>query len=503
MKCCKYHPIAAATYACGHCSVELCDQCADEGKYGSDVLCFICEKELESLGSVNQAEPFWHRFDKGFRYPLNTQSIILIISLALLTSVAGYLPFSVIIYLSLTGALFKYSFSCLQETANGLMIAPDITAAYGDGLGLLWRLLIIVVVIFGFIMTAYSFFGSAMAVLIGGLLVAALPATLIIFAMSDSILEAVNPLKQMKLITSIGLPYGLLLAIIMIMSASVGVISGVIGNDFSFLSTILQSVVSNYYTIVLFHTMGYMLFQYQGELGYTAREDYGERKTLRSDTARLLTRIKINVKEGNYSQALKLFHQGVQQHQNDDSLNSEFFKFLVASKNNQQIDKFAPIYLNYLEKNQQSYKLMMSFKQLLKVYNNYLPDTPELRFSMAKVCEENGDPELTVKLLKGLHKDFPDYSQLIPAYELVANAFDLIPDKSKQAKKCRSFIKHLEENSTASNAEKTALADEKANSKKISLIQQQSGPQLTLAPVEFEQDSQIEDNDQEGSIWKP
>jgi tetratricopeptide (TPR) repeat protein len=445
MNYCKYHPIIPATYACRHCTVNLCDNCTDEGKHAEHSNCFTCAHEVESLGSVNQAEPFWNRFDKAFRYPLNTQSLIIIIVLSILTSVVTYIPFGFLVYIVLMGTLLKYSFSCLQETANGMMTAPDIIAAEGDGSSLLWKLFLISVSVVGSLSIASAYLGAAITTLLSGVLIITLPATLIIFVMNDSVLAAINPFNQIKLINSIGLPYALLLCIILIMFASVGVINETMGGNFSFLSRTLQSMASNYYTIVLFHIMGYMLFQYQGNLGFTAREDYGERKTARTEPVRILAKIKIMVKEGGYGKAVKLFSHAVKSHPNNDTLNSEFFKYLLATKNTEYINEYASIYLQFLEKNQQSYKLMMSYKRLLQENPNYKLKSPELSFTIAKACEENGDPQSVIQLIKDFHKDFPGYEKSITAYELLANTLNDLPNMSKQTKQCRDFISRLKE----------------------------------------------------------
>jgi hypothetical protein len=88
---------------------------------------------------------------------------------------------------------------------------------------------------------------------------------------------------------------------------------------------------------------------------------------------------------------------------------------------------------------------MMSYKRLLRENPNYKHNGPELSFSIAKACKENGDSHSVIKLIKGFHKDFPDYKNLIPAYELMENTLNELPDMSKQTKQCRDFIFRLKE----------------------------------------------------------
>lgn len=73
MDYCKYHPLTAATYYCDACDTKTCDTCCDDEKI--KLRCFSCSKQLESLGAVNYARPFWRRLEESFRYPLKTQPL--------------------------------------------------------------------------------------------------------------------------------------------------------------------------------------------------------------------------------------------------------------------------------------------------------------------------------------------------------------------------------------------------------------------------------------------
>jgi hypothetical protein len=130
-----------------------------------------------------------------------------------------------------------------------------------------------------------------------------------------------NPLGTVRLMATIGLAYGLLLALIMIMMGSVGVINEFIGTDFSMATNILQSIVSNYYMIVVFHLMGYMIFQYQDKLGFSATESDGEAAELRPERDRLAALIDVNIKEGNYEEVLAQLITAIKDFPND----REFF----------------------------------------------------------------------------------------------------------------------------------------------------------------------------------
>jgi hypothetical protein len=134
---------------------------------------------MDFLGSGHSAVPFWRRLEESFRYPLNVQTLILIVGVAILMPILGYLPFTFVWYLMVFGAFLKYCFSCLQNTAHGLMVAPDITEAYGGGLDLVGKLLVILIATGAVIFAAFNYLGGAIAGIVATILIAGLPATMI------------------------------------------------------------------------------------------------------------------------------------------------------------------------------------------------------------------------------------------------------------------------------------------------------------------------------------
>lgn len=437
---CDYHPLSPATFCCAFCLTSNCDSCVDEGERNEPV-CFTCSKPVDQLGAVNNATPFWRRLQESFRYPLKGSAALLILGVALLSSVAMYLPLGILWYLVVSGAFLKYCFSCLENTARGRLVPPDITEAYGGGLALLAKMLVMLFVAGAALFGAYRLFGPQIAALLGFLIIVALPAAIIIYGMTESLAEALNPLHLLRLISSIGLPYGLLLAFIMIMSASVAVISEIIAYEFSLVNGILQSAVSNYYSVVMFHIMGYMIFQYQGELGFTAREDDGEVRAPRSARERIAAKINIAVKEGDYNQVVTLFRSALKKIPDDHDLNRRYFEFLFAT--GREVPAAADRYLDYLIRSDQTHQLVIIYKRVLQLHKDYKPSAPRVRERLAMACKEAGDSRSAARLLNGLHKDSPDYPRLVEAYELLAEALDDIPHQQQSAAKCRALVEQL------------------------------------------------------------
>lgn len=340
----------------------------------------------------------------------------------------------------------KYCFACLEDTSQGRMEPPDITAAYGGGLGLVARLLAIFIGVGGVVSGAYLLFGAGGASFMAMIATIGLPAILILFGLTDRLFSALNPLKIFGLIHAIGLPYALLLAFVLIMMASVGVLSEVVAR-LPVLASILESMVSTYYTIVIFHIMGYMIFQYQGRLGYTAREQIAGGKKVRPEREQIAVKIEVNLKEGNYALVLKLLNQAVQQFPDDAHFHKRRMEFLLSTQNVEVLDRYGADYLKYLLDTNQEFELSNVYTRLIQLKPDFIPDSAKTRHRLAQMCLDRGDFRSAIKLINGLHKQHPEYADLIGAFRVMLEALENSPNKARQAGQCRELIRRLEKRS--------------------------------------------------------
>jgi tetratricopeptide (TPR) repeat protein len=443
MSYCQFHPLNAATWHCQQCYYDMCDCCIDEGKYNNYQRCMACNTPVESLGPAYSATPFWQRMEESFRYPLKADAIALIIGVALVDVAVSIVPMAFIFQVLLLGMVFSFSFECLKQTAMGSMLAPDITSAYGKGSVIMLRLLLILTFFVVVVSAANEVFGKSFASLLLFMLVVAMPAVIIRYGLSESIMAAINPLAIISLISTIGMPYALILAFIMIMASSVGVINETL-EALPYLSSILQSITSNYYMIVMFHIMGYMIFENQAELGFSARENNGEEQAARSEQERLKSRLQVYLKEGRYKEMIQLYEDAINTNINNNGLIEDCFRFLISSHNTEYMQEFASFYLEYLAKKQQADQLYNVYIRTLIMLPYFLPDTAEVRYALARVLYDRGDFKSAVKMLNGLHKAFSDFVELPQAYHLMAESLEALPNMQAQASKYRQFALKLE-----------------------------------------------------------
>ena len=438
---CQYHPTAAGTYHCHSCHLITCDSCVDDASFNPVPRCFQCNQQLESIGPGN-IEPFWRRLPQSFRYPMSLQSMVFIIVLSVLCAIAHYLPFAWLIYLGLLGTGFKYSLSCLSHTADGYMTPPDVTEAYEGGLR---KMLVLIAMLFitGLITNlANHFLGAAIGGLIALMITVSFPAIIINYAITDSMLESLNPIRILNLINAIGLPYGLIMGFIMIMIGSMTVLYEVVLWIPSGFDSILLFSVTFYYLIVLHHLLGYMVFQYQNALGYSARIQ-GQSNKARNDKTIAMSKISTLMRSAQFNQATDLYDQQVRAYDNDMLLNSQYFELLMATGNEQKLATFLPKYFQYLHQNGRDDLISRNHKRLLLKNRDFSLEDPAIKLLVAQASFEYNNPQVTIKLLHGIHKKHPNFEDLIPALELLAHAFDEFPKYVNHGEACKKMISRI------------------------------------------------------------
>ncbi len=303
------------------------------------------------------------------------------------------------------------------------------------------KLLAMVLVMGGAVLATAIFVHPSLANLLAIVLIIAFPANLIQFAISEDMLAALNPVNTLRLIVTLALPYGVLIALLLVMFGSVSVIHQLIGFEFSLVTLSLQSMVSNYYLVVVFHIMGYMLFQYQGRLGYSAREHSHEEG--RSKEAVTLAYLDLLLKEGRYEKLLNSYEKAMEQFPTSKALYSRYFEFLVQAKNPRWLGGFAERYLRFLHHHGHSETLEQAYSTILTISPGFRPENPDLRLALARSCHRKDDARGVIRLINGMQRHHPDYPQLPVALDLLADALDLLPGKAEKAMACRGLSERV------------------------------------------------------------
>ncbi|MBN59343.1 MAG: hypothetical protein QF808_09840 [Thalassolituus sp.] len=446
MKYCKYHPTEAATWYCTHCDCQVCDTCTQESERGDDRYCCKCGATLESLGSAYTAEPFWERLSETFRYPLTVPVMTLIIILSAISGVLFFMPIvGAVAGLISAGILTKYSFQCLEETASGNMSPPGLSEAFSGGIIIIFKMIGLIILITAGGVGSYHYLGAGITGLLGAFVVLSIPAFLINFALTDRVLASFAPQNILRIVGAVGLPYGILIGLLLLMSSSVGLLSYMVFSGFEWASMILQSVISNFYMVVIFHLLGYVVFQYQEKLGFYARAQTGDAPVYRSEVERSRAKISVLVKEGDYEAVNRLYQKTLDRNGQDMSLNDEYFEFLMATGNKESLLEFADEYMSYKLHKGQQVQLKRIYNQVRSVITDFKPTGSEVRFTLAKDYASFGDYPAVVRLINGMHQECSDNQLLVDAYTLLREALEAL-GRDSMVRSCDQYLIRLKRN---------------------------------------------------------
>ena len=458
---CDYHPTQKAWWYCPQCEKCLCPNCVVQrsGRYpGADSLYFCpkCNTRTEFLGVDQIVTPFWKRLHQFFLYPLKSiPALVLIFGLALLSlifSQPGLI--SAAIRFVLWAVMVKYSYEALRTTAEGELAPPPLNAkVLSEDFGIVFKqigMFIALALIFGLFIArmgpwAMLFFGIGVAV--------ALPAMIIILAINDDLIAALNPVVFVGIMTRIGWKYLLLFFFLLLLSIA----PGAFGYYFvrfmpDSLHIVLMVAAKNYYTLISYHLMGYVILQYHQRLGYQVAADTfiasshpaagppvpggnADPPEITAD-AGLSQEIALLAQAGELDKAIgrlkerAMSDSGIE----DIALSQRYISLLSMQKRTDDIQAYAHKHLDLLvgaEKKSHALKfyLNIDLKKLKAV-----PAAKTL-FRLAGWLNESGRFKHAVNVLSRLTRWHPNDPLIPKTYLLVAQIFNerlMAPEKAKE-----------------------------------------------------------------------
>ena len=319
---CSYHPMRPARWDCPQCGANLCPDCVRKSRtveYGvvKEIgLCPRCNVYLDPISISNVIEPFWKRLHQFFLYPLHLRTLLLIVVVSALSSFFVHRNLlNAAAQLILAGIMLRYAFSVLVRSSHGSLKPPplDVDVFVGSIALIVKQLLVFAV--FGFVLyKVMALAGLTWALVVAGFLALSFPAILIVLAVSNSILGAINPGVFIRLMFRIGWGYLLMIFFLGLLGSAPYALRFLIHPDFPLqVKMLLYAIIGNYYAIVSYHLMGYVMFQYHEEVGYEI--DYQEKDgavpvdspaVSRAGGSEILQEVNILIKEGNLDKALEV-----------------------------------------------------------------------------------------------------------------------------------------------------------------------------------------------------
>lgn len=422
-----------------------CPNCmpdADSGRQRG--FCPHCGKNLRYLGDAVEAPPFWARIPAFFRYPLATDPLLVIVLCTLVPLLLQRNLIGGLVTLALTAALLKYNFAVLAHTAEGKFTPPPLATAFSGSFVIVLLQLLLFVIIGAVIVLAGYVGGKFLAFLALAFCVLVLPAAIMVLAMEQNLIAAINPLTLMALVSRIGWPYFVLYGHLVLLSLAAAAAQDFALRHFAdYIGHPIAGFLNSYFTMIVFNVLGYVLYQYQEALGYVAdaEETVALSPAERNGEQRRDVDIDMALKDGDYDRAQKLLLDTLKRHAQDKIHLERLYLLLEARNDVAELYRQHHRFLPWLIQRNDGEKLAAFLNQLAAIEPDLKLDDPAQAYQIAQLLYHAGEYRWVLRLLRDYHKRFPDYPDLAEAYLLVART---LANGLHQWEKAEAFLRFIE-----------------------------------------------------------
>lgn len=431
MEYCRYHPLKEAEFYCSYCQAETCSKCSVEPssfRNNHDYHCFVCDSVLTEIEPEKNIQPFWRKIPEIHKYPLNSSGIAAIICTALAQMIA--LRYGSFLAMILNLAILLYCFTALSETARGDMEAPSFMNVFSDDIGAIFSLLGIYIVLGILLGAVFSFFGIGIGSLFMVAIIAAVPAIVMLLAIERSFLAALNASKIIRLMSTCGISYFVMLMFVILLSGSMSAVSSLyIGDSFSFW-VFFSSAIFNYYLIVTFHVMGYMVYQNSNALDFDTKESSREVVTARTDQKMAEMEVEILLKTGRYKKATERYAHLLKSNLDHVFYWKRYAQLITETRNVSAIEKFADRYFEFLIEKEERMELSLTYQKFIKIVPTLNLKKTETIFAVANALSEVNKHSLVVLLLQKLNFKSESDGLEKQRLSMLATAYQYLKKKS-------------------------------------------------------------------------
>lgn len=427
-------------------------------------MCPQCNIKAEWLGVGDLIDPFWKRLHLFFRYPLNVQPLILILGVALLQLFfLGIGLFNTLMQIVLWSITIKYSYESLKYTARGNLEPPPINKqTLVDDFEIVFKQYIIYFIIGAAFLVVSIVLTPFVGIPFLILILLLLPSIIILLVSTNSVFNALNPVLFVNMALRIGRGYLImyLFLILFLFAPSAAIHYATDGMAPSYLLSYVKLVIENYYAIIFYHLMGYVILQYHQEIGYEIDIDdiklpgFKKPEEQAAVSAGILARINPLIRDGKYEEALVMVaNQATAEEHNDLSVVEKHYMLLKMTGKKAEMAKQGAVFLDLLaKKNEKTKKAFSVYKECSASGQPFAPTAFTL-FKIGEWLGGAGKAKEAVAFYSRLIKRHPSDPLVPKAYFRLAQIFhDRLMDTEKARKILNGLIQKYPGNDVAVQA---------------------------------------------------
>lgn len=381
--------------------------------------------------------PFWRRMPRFFLYPFHLTPLVAISLGALAMLLIHIVPFGVVIVpLVVAIGFFRYAYRVLDRTAHGILSPEQAAEQFqSDGAYRIYKQLAVFMV-FG---TVSGVVGVMLGDIAGKgaelMLSLVLPATVMVLAVTNSLRRAINPLVLWQLIRVIGWPYLLLnfcTTALWVAATYVAVVASAMVPTAMVPSLVAWVIM--FFMLVMFHMMGYVLYQYHDRLGL---EQEGVSTSQRESPA---DRIAGLIEENRIAEAIDLAYEAQRRSPEDLDARERYHRLLELGGPMAQFLSHAQGYIKLLlQRNKPA--------RAIELFNSARQKEPSFRLAsaadqlvLAGAADRLGDHKSAMQALLQFDRHYAN-SREIPAAWLLQGK--ILSDRLRQDRPAFQLLKLL------------------------------------------------------------
>ena len=434
---CKYHSRQPSCWVCPGCHTQFCAICipgGDDNFKRGQPRCLLCSESLQFIDHQAVDAPFWQLSNRFFAYPFDPLMLFFVVAIGVVAN--GHGTIAALIFLLLNFLVLRYSLASIRTIAHDDWQPPSFNHAMAETRGLVLKLILLVATFSGGGFLLMNFSETAGWVLLAfGLL--ALPAAIMVLAMSDSFLSAVNPFLLIKMMRIFGWPYLLVWFAYTAITSAPEVAyalspTGMSGDVLAF----FVGALGAYSCFVTAAMMGYVLYQHRDQLGIEIR---GRRGRLLDPgdyiVKQALGSSHVYIQEHKYDDAFKVVRTALNANDANLELNRRLFQLVLIKGSDKKLLVAAGEFIRLLFAQGQQREATEVWRQMSGRIPGYLPEDADLRLMLGSELARQNRWKDAKAVLLNLHKTDPRFEGLGEAYLVLALVYlEGFGDRSNAAK---------------------------------------------------------------------
>lgn len=253
-----------------------------------------------------------------------------------------------------------------------------------------------------------------------------LPGAVMVIAVEDNLVRALNPVSAFNYIAAMGSTYFVLWVFFALILGARDLVMKMAADLPAIARFPIETLLTSYLTLALFVMMGYCLYQYHKELGYDVKVDFDdmrEKEAAAKKGARpvdpLTAQVNAFVKEGKLDDAFRLVLDGMRYDKLNVDLNEKAHNLYLLKGDEAKTLQHGQQYLKALVAAEKGARALVLLKKLRALDAGFAPE-PDVILGLAKAAAQARDFNQAIELVKGFDKRFPGHADIPGVYFLGA-----------------------------------------------------------------------------------